>query len=120
MRQNSIYIEGKGPNMRYLVLLICLSGMLAICPAKAFSLEIQWRLENPFRFFIDAELTDAHRKAALAVGPTKSPVLAAERLLSLGTRHGWAEGAFLRTGKATCQFTIQSIIPWLSKKMQNL
>ncbi|MGE3917717.1 MAG: hypothetical protein AB7F78_18650 [Hyphomicrobiaceae bacterium] len=54
---------------------------------------IEWRLENPFRFFTDPKLTEAHRATYEALGDDerREPVLAAER--ALAERHGgegWA------------------------------
>ena len=62
-------------------------------PAAAEEPRIAWRLENPFRFFTDPKLTDAHRATyeALAEEDRVHPVLAAER--ALAERHGgegWA------------------------------
>jgi hypothetical protein len=53
---------------------------------------INWRVENPFRFFLDPEDTERHRAAfeALSDDERKSPILSAERSLSERTTHGWA------------------------------
>jgi len=70
-----------------------LLGLVVALPASASELQIVWRLENPFRFFTDPKLTDAHRATyeALSDEERRYPVLAAERALS--ERHasdGWA------------------------------
>ena len=83
--------------MRYAILLVSLAGLIAMCPNVAWSLEISWRLENPFRFFADAKVTDIHRRIAREVGNNSSPILASERLLSARHPFGWAESSFRQT-----------------------
>ena len=61
--------------------------------AAAAEPAIQWRLENPFRFFTDPAHTEVHRAtyAALSAAERRTPVLSAER--ALAERHqgeGWA------------------------------
>ena len=55
---------------------------------------IQWRVENPFRFFTDPAHTEVHRATWLALSDEqrRTPVLSAER--ALAERHngeGWAQ-----------------------------
>ncbi len=83
--------------MRYAILLVSFAGLVAMCPNVAWSLEISWRVENPFRFFADAKVTDIHRHITRKVGNTSSPILASERLLAARHPFGWAEGAFRQT-----------------------
>jgi hypothetical protein len=57
--------------------------------------EIVWKVENPFRFFLDAADTEIHRATWASLSPSQrqNPVLSAERELS--DRHaewGWAAG----------------------------
>ena len=65
----------------------------AAWPAAAAQPSIEWRLENPFRFFTDPKLTETHRATFLALSESerREPVLSAERALSerFGT-DGWA------------------------------
>ncbi len=83
--------------MPYAILLVSLAGLIAMCPNTAWSLEISWRLENPFRLFADTEVTDIHRRVSREVGYTSSPVLASERLLAARHPFGWAESSFRQT-----------------------
>lgn len=55
---------------------------------------ITWRVENPFRFFVDPKDTEVHRATYLALTPEQrraGPVLASERALSRRHESGWAE-----------------------------
>ncbi len=64
------------------------------------SVEIDWRVENPFRFFADPKDTDIHREAYLALAAEQrrsAPVLAAEHALSRKFEAGWAEGVYKNT-----------------------
>jgi hypothetical protein len=65
----------------------------ASIPGAAAEPRIEWRLENPFRFFTDPKNTEMHRATLEALGEEerRTPVLSAERALS--ERHpndGWA------------------------------
>ncbi|MEO1204764.1 MAG: hypothetical protein AAFV45_00375 [Pseudomonadota bacterium] len=79
--------------MRMLTVVLVICGVIAICPARASEPTIEWRVENPFRFFTDAVDTERHRKAARKGGS----VLGAERILSQRASFGWAEQIFLKT-----------------------
>jgi hypothetical protein len=61
--------------------------------------EIVWQVENPFRFFLDAADTEVHRAtwASLAPEERKSPVLAAERVLSERHPEGWSATMYDKT-----------------------
>jgi hypothetical protein len=64
------------------------------------SVEIEWRVENPFRFFVDAKDTEVHRATYLALSPEQresAPVLAAEHALSRRHEAGWAETMVRKT-----------------------
>jgi hypothetical protein len=64
------------------------------------SVEIDWRVENPFRFFSDPKDTERHREAYLALAPEQrraAPVLAAEHALSRRHEGGWAETTYKNT-----------------------
>jgi hypothetical protein len=53
---------------------------------------IEWRVENPFRFFKNASDTEIHRATWLSLEAAKraEPILAAERALSVRHPDGWA------------------------------
>jgi len=64
------------------------------------AVEIDWRVENPFRFFVDAKDTEVHRAAHLSLSPEQrqtAPVLAAEHALSRKYEFGWAEAMYRKT-----------------------
>ena len=75
--------------MRVPVVALCL--LFAVLPATAET-RIQWRVENPFRFFADPADTEVHRAShlALAGNDLRSPVLAIERALASRHEDGWA------------------------------
>jgi hypothetical protein len=77
-----------------LVLAICMGGTALAEP------EIVWRVENPFRFFLDAADTEVHRATWKSLTPEQAvnPIQSAEILLS--ERHpdgGWAATMFDKT-----------------------
>ncbi|MDX2205593.1 MAG: hypothetical protein NW223_22775 [Hyphomicrobiaceae bacterium] len=76
-----------------------LLAALGPLPARAQQPRIQWELTNPFRFFLDNADTDVHRAtfASLNEREKRSPVLAAERLLSERHPDGWAATMFHKT-----------------------
>lgn len=64
------------------------------------SVEIAWRVENPFRFFVDPKDTEVHRATYLALSDEQreaAPVLASEHALSRRHDAGWAETMFRKT-----------------------
>lgn len=64
------------------------------------AVEIEWRVENPFRFFADAKDTDVHRATYLALAEEQreaAPVLAAEHALARRHDAGWAETMYKKT-----------------------
>ena len=69
-------------------------ALLSILPAGRAQAEpaITWRVENPFRFFVDPADTEVHRSTFEALSPRSrlTPVLAAERALSERHPEGWA------------------------------
>src|SRR6185295_12831866 len=79
-----------------------LAGLLTILalggPAAAQP-RIVWEVENPFRFFLDPADTQVHRATWEGLSPEqrKSPVLAAERLLSERHPDGWSASMFDKT-----------------------
>jgi lysophospholipase L1-like esterase len=85
--------------MRALALTLAAATIIAADPVAATGATIQWRIENPFRFFTDSEVLEPHRKALARASSTagKPSVLAAERWLSTQYPYGWAEQAFRRT-----------------------
>ncbi len=63
-------------------------------PPQPTTVEIDWRVENPFRFFADPKDTEVHRATYLELSPEQrdvAPVLAAEHALSRRHEDGWAE-----------------------------
>ena len=64
------------------------------------SAEIEWRVENPFRLFVDPKDTEVHRATYLELSPEQrrsAPVLAAEHALSRRHEAGWAETMYSKT-----------------------
>jgi lysophospholipase L1-like esterase len=80
------------------VLLTCVGALSAAGRAEAAA-KITWRVENPFRFFIDPHDTEAHRATYLALGPKErsAPILSAERALQSRQPDGWAATMFRKT-----------------------
>lgn len=69
-------------------------------PTPLQPLSISWRLENPFRFFIDPADTEVHRATFLALSleqRLKSPVLSAEHALARRHDDGWAATMVAKT-----------------------
>lgn len=60
---------------------------------------VQWKLENPFRFFTDPTDTEVHRATYRSLGPSDkaAPVLAAERALQRRHEDGWAATMYRKT-----------------------
>lgn len=75
-----------------------LLSVLAISPASATA-RIAWRVENPFRFFVDPADSEVHRATYRALGPEErqSPVLAAEQALERRVDDGWASTMYRKT-----------------------
>ncbi|MEQ1650605.1 MAG: hypothetical protein ABL898_18665, partial [Hyphomicrobiaceae bacterium] len=75
-------------------LLLGLSVLAVIAPLTRAVAEpqIQWRVANSFRFFLDPADTEVHRATyeALSDDERKAPVLSAERALSERHAEGWA------------------------------
>lgn len=64
------------------------------------TVEINWRVENPFRLFYDAKDTEVHRATYLSLSPEQrdaAPVLASEHALSRRHDAGWAETMYRKT-----------------------
>mgnify|MGYP001231038279 CR=1 FL=1 len=82
-------------------------GCLAFAVPAAAEPHIAWQLENPFRFFTDPKLTEAHRAtyAALTDEERLQPVLSAER--ALAERHG-GEGWAATMLEHTCWDPVQN------------
>lgn len=72
---------------------------LALCGPVSAQPEIVWEVENPFRFFLDPADTEVHRATWLSLSPEqrRSPVLAAERVLSERHPEGWSASMFDKT-----------------------
>jgi hypothetical protein len=64
------------------------------------SVAIDWKVENPFRFFSEPSDTEVHRASFLALDPEQqhgAPVLAAEHALARRHDAGWAETMYRNT-----------------------
>ncbi|MET0432048.1 MAG: hypothetical protein ABWZ86_06170 [Hyphomicrobium sp.] len=69
-------------------------------PGRAEALPVvTWRVENPFRFFVDPNDTNAHRETYLALGPRArtTPILSGEHALQSNDRDGWAASMYRKT-----------------------
>ncbi len=84
--------------------LACAVALLAIVagmsvPGPALAATLVWRLENPFRLFVDPAHTEIHRRAyeSLSEVERRQPVLSIERRLSAAYPRGWAEGIYGHT-----------------------
>lgn len=78
--------------------LALVGGSIVSGPASAEP-RIEWRVENPFRFFSDAADTAIHRATFESLTPEerRSPVLSAERHLGQRHKDGWAASVFRKT-----------------------
>ncbi|MFM2421640.1 MAG: hypothetical protein RL291_170, partial [Pseudomonadota bacterium] len=78
-------------------LALTLAVVLTATPAVAT--DIQWRVQNPFRFFTDAADTEMHRATYLALSEAerRTPVLASERALAEKFENGWASEVLRNT-----------------------
>ena len=67
-------------------------------PANADN-KIQWRVDNPFRLFLNPEHSNAQVKLynSLSDKEKQNPVLSMERILSLENDRGWTEEVFAQT-----------------------
>jgi hypothetical protein len=78
----------------------CAGCALLVTVALATTAEAQpridWKVENPFRFFLDAADTEVHRAtwASLSEAERASPVLSAERVLAERHPDGWSATMF--------------------------
>lgn len=80
-----------------LALAVAATGQAPI--AMAQQPEIVWRVNNPFRFFLDPADTEMHRATFASLKPNElqSPVLAIERALEERHPDGWAASVFTKT-----------------------
>ena len=80
-------------------LLLVLAMVLGGTTGSAADPQIVWRVENPFRFFVDPADTQVHRATwqSLTESERRHPVQSAER--ALGERHpdGWSTFTFAKT-----------------------
>lgn len=89
------------------ILVVMAALALAAAPARAqfdpiaalLDPEIVWRVDNPFRFFIDPADTQVHRATYEALTPEQraTPVLSAERELAARHEDGWAASMYRKT-----------------------
>ncbi len=75
---------------------LVLAGLLATPGRAEAEPSVSWRVDNPFRLFVDPADTEVHRATfqALADDEKQSPVLAAERALAQRHPEGWAATMF--------------------------
>jgi hypothetical protein len=81
--------------------------------------EIEWRVENPFRYFKNPTDTEVHRATYLALSPEEkeTPILSAERALAGRHDEGWAASMYdatcwnARRNKHVCKDGISYIDP---------
>ena len=81
--------------------LLYLAAIAVICIGSGeagATQSLRWRVENPFRLFLDPDDTARHRKVfeGLSVGERARPILAAEQRLALEAPRGWAEAMVSR------------------------
>lgn len=78
-----------------------LTGVLTAVAANPVTAEpvILWRVENPFRLFLDASDTDLHRAVFDNLTPAErtTPILSTERRLGGRFPFGWSEQMFSKT-----------------------
>jgi hypothetical protein len=74
-------------------------GLTEPSQAQTSEPRILWRVDNPFRLFIDGADTEAHRATyeALSEDEKQQPVLSAERALAERHADGWASQMFANT-----------------------
>ncbi|HRD75311.1 MAG TPA: hypothetical protein PK264_05145 [Hyphomicrobiaceae bacterium] len=79
--------------------LIVLAGLIGSEPAMAQAARIEWRVDNPFRFFTNPADTNVHRSTFAALKPdeARTPILSAERALAERHPDGWAATMFRNT-----------------------
>ncbi|WP_409560432.1 hypothetical protein [Hyphomicrobium sp. MC8b] len=79
--------------------LACVIAGLAMPGRAEAAPTITWRIENPFRFFIDPNDTNAHRETYRSLGPREktTPILSEEHSLQRDDRDGWAASMFDKT-----------------------
>ncbi|MBO0766145.1 MAG: hypothetical protein J2P50_16365 [Hyphomicrobiaceae bacterium] len=80
---------------------VCLGLMLtaAASDAALAEPEIVWRVDNPFRFFLDRADTEVHRATWASLTPEQAvnPVLSEEQLLSERHPDGWSATMYDKT-----------------------
>jgi hypothetical protein len=86
---------------RHICGMLIAAVMLALAAAAPLRAEptIVWKVENPFRFFLDPADTQVHRAtwASLPEAERTHPVLAAERVLAQRHGDGWSATMFAKT-----------------------
>ena len=86
--------------------------------------EIQWRVDNPFRFFTDPADTEVHRATyeSLSDDERKSPVLASERALAERHPEGWAATMVRKTCWTTAKnrFACPEVADYIKPKSHKI
>ncbi len=85
--------------MRTLIIAAAVAAIGILPTGVSANPRIEWRVENPFRFFNDPADTEIHRQTLEALTPEerRSPVLSSERALSSRHPEGWAATMFKKT-----------------------
>ncbi|KAB2850748.1 MAG: hypothetical protein F9K44_03920 [Hyphomicrobiaceae bacterium] len=78
---------------------VLVAAMALLAASQARAAEISWRVENPFRLFLDPADTHLHANTwrALTEVEREQPIQSAERVLASLFPRGWAEAVFRKT-----------------------
>jgi hypothetical protein len=112
--------------MRTTVALLAVLAAALAGPTGALSAEpeITWRVDNPFRFFLDPADTEAHRVAyeSLSEEERRQPILATERILSEKSAQGWAASVVRETcwDVANNRFTCPGMTEYAHPKLHRV
>lgn len=85
--------------MSLLLIAVASIAVLAAPGRAEAAATVAWRVENPFRFFVDPRDTEVHRQIYRSLGPDQrsTPVLSTERALQSGDPDGWASSMYRKT-----------------------
>jgi hypothetical protein len=98
MRGGKIRLNAR-PGARLGACLALLLTLAASGTAWAAEPQIEWQVDNPFRFFLDRADTEVHRATWASLTPEQAvnPVLSAEDLLAQRHPDGWAATMYDKT-----------------------
>ncbi len=89
----------KLPTIKHIIAFsILFMSCFGVAPVRADG-AIEWRVENPFRLFLDPKHANAQVEIyrTLSAQEKKKPVLSMERKLAANNQRGWAEDVFTNT-----------------------